>query len=202
MAKSKKRKTSSRRSSGIRLASGSQFKQFGIKALGVVTGLAAATAANKYLNKTDINGQTVTGLSGETSGYVVPAVMAAAGAYGATSIVKSEFLRNACVGVAAAGGAAIANKITKRNLVSLNGDDEVYRPLPGIGYAPKTYTPLPSNNTIATTYNPSPYAQPIGAVGEMSSQSYIDANGDTWQYVNDGSDQAAAIHGLGEVEIL
>lgn len=191
--KRKKRSTSAASRSTSYASKGGNLKALGMQTLGIVAGLAAGTLANKYLGRTDVNGQTITGMDGETSSYVTPAILSAAGIIGATN-VKGSFMKNACIGLAASGGASIVNQLTKRSLVALNGDDE-YTPLPGVGSY--DYAALPDNNELMTNYNPE--LQPVGGFGAAGE--YVDANGDTWQYVDDGSDAAAQVNGIEEVTI-
>ncbi len=107
---------------------------------GVALGLAVATALNTFLQKkTNLNGDTLVGLDGTTSKFVVPAGIGALGVIG-SQLVKGEFAKDVAVGVAAAGAAGLVNKLTEKAIVSLSGDEMI----PGLGDATPQYEQLPT----------------------------------------------------------
>lgn len=122
-----------------------------------VLGMAAGTAISNFLQKKDASGADVMGLSGETSDYVAPAIIAAAGVVGTHLTKSNDFVRQACIGLAAAGGAGLVNRLTNKAIVALNGNDAPVS-LPGFGST--EYVQLPGNNELATQYDPD--RQPIG----------------------------------------
>lgn len=105
---------------------------------GVTLGLAVATLAQNWLNKRNVNGETIMGLDGDTSGYVVPIAMGIAGVLG-NQLIKNDFAKDICTGVAAAGAAGLVNKATNKTIVALSGDEMI----PGLGDANVTYEQLP-----------------------------------------------------------
>lgn len=115
-----------------------------------LAGVAAGSYASGLIGKKDeVSGTDLLGLDGDTSNYVAPLVTAAAGGvlYAST---RDENIRNVAVGIMAAGGAKVVNKLAGKSLVSLNGTDEEQPVIvPGIG---DVYE-LPTENQWATTYN-------------------------------------------------
>lgn len=105
---------------------------------GVTIGLAVATIAQNWLSKRNSNGETVMGLDGDTTSYVVPVAMGIAGLLGG-QLIKNDFAKDICTGVAAAGAAGLVNKATNKAIVTLSGDEMI----PGLGDAETSYEQLP-----------------------------------------------------------
>lgn len=170
MAKRRSRRSASCGTSMSKTSSKKLLEKIGA----TVLGLAAGTVINNFLSKKDVNGSDIMGLSGDTSGYIAPAIVAAAGVFGVSFAKRNDFIKQACIGLAAAGGASLVNKVTNRTIVSLSGDDTV-APIPGVGAI--EYQQLPENNELMTSYNPN--LQPIGDVDkqgyEVSDEVAVDA---------------------------
>lgn len=109
---------------------------------GLTAGLAVSTCVNSFLQKkSGVNGdETMLGLSGDTSGYVIPAAIAILGLLG-SRYVNDDFAKNICYGAAAGGFAGIVNKVANKSIVALSGDDG--KPLPGLGATETAYQQLP-----------------------------------------------------------
>lgn len=81
---------------------------------GAMVGVAAGSALKKVLTPSS-EGE---GVSGNAKNYVVPTVILLAGAV-ASGMTNDKFLGSAALGMAAVGGASIANELTGRQLVTL-----------------------------------------------------------------------------------
>lgn len=130
------------------------YKSIATRALCIIGGMAAGTAIKNTIGKKDVSGTDLLGLSGETSAFTTPAIVAAAGV-AAMMMSKNQMLKDAGLGLVATGGAGILNAATGKTLVSLGDteDQPIVPLLPGIGDV-VTYDDLPSENEQVTTYNP------------------------------------------------
>lgn len=90
------------------------IKKTAIGVVGTLIGVAAGSAAKKALTSS----QSVEGLAGNAKNYIVPGIIFLGGAV-AAGMTNDEFLRPASLGMAAVGGASIANELAGKQLVSL-----------------------------------------------------------------------------------
>ena len=161
----------------------SSMKQGGKKALATVAGLAVGTGINVFLKKR----------IDTMPAYVSPLILAAVG-LGGFAYAQDDILKQASLGIAAAGGADALNQLVNKPIVSLAGSDNI--PLPGIGSA--EYYQLPDNNEILTDYNPK--LPPIGSVYE-DGQTYVNEDGEEFVYVDDAA-MPQSIEGVEEAVIV
>lgn len=103
------------------------WKETGIKMAGTFVGIAAGSAARKYISGSN----TVSGLFGGNTAkdYFVPGVLAAVGAV-VSATCKDEFIKAVGFGATSANGAAIVNQLVGRELVTLKG---LGNTMPGMG---------------------------------------------------------------------
>lgn len=127
-----------RRNRGLGSISGPATTNSLKKVGSLAVGMAIGTLVNNYLNKMSNNGETVTGLDGTTSRYLVPIVLGAAGVIG-NQMIKNDFGKDICTGVAVSGAASLINKATNKTIIALAGDEMI----PGLGDADVTYQQLP-----------------------------------------------------------
>ena len=103
------------------------WKETGMSALAVIGGVMVGTALKKALAKTT---ESVEGLAGQVSNYVVPAILTVGGV-AANGMTKNPILKNVALGVTAVGGAGVINEAMGRSVVALGNTGVVVgrRPL-------------------------------------------------------------------------
>lgn len=101
------------------------LKKTAVSVLGTLVGVAAGSAAKKVLSTST----TVEGLAGNAKNYIIPSILVAGGAV-AAGMTNDDFLRTASLGMAAVGGASIANEIAGKQLVSLGSASSMPRRIP------------------------------------------------------------------------
>lgn len=81
---------------------------------GVITGVVGGSVLKKALK----GSQTVQGVAGSASGFLIPTVVSVAGAV-LSGMTNDNFLKNASLGVTAVGGAGLINELCGREVVTL-----------------------------------------------------------------------------------
>lgn len=157
-------------------------KDFGMKAVGLMAGIALGTFAQKFIAKKDaVSGTDLLGLDGKTSKWTTPAILIAGGMAG-NALVKQPFLKNVFLGVGCAGGVKLVNTIAGSEKISLSGDEEAQAILPGVGEVlPQDYL-----ETSATTETPDGF-QING--DEEAGEVNFEGIGDTNYSLINGTDQ-------------
>ena len=152
MAEEKKRRKRRRATSGG--LGKVSVKDYGVKGLCLVGGLAVGSLVQKFVSKKDsVSGTDLLGLDGTASKIVAP--LATVGVGLATSLlVKEPHLKMVGLGIGAAGGLSLANNFLGENKISLGGDDEQV-PLPGVGNI-TNFDQLPSNYDLEKTFHETP----------------------------------------------
>ena len=154
MAEEKKRRK--RRRTASKGLSVDSVKNYGVKGLCIVAGLAAGSVVQKFVSKKDsVSGTDLLGLDGTASKVVAP--LATIGVGLATSLlVKEPHLKMVGIGISAAGGVSLANNFLGENKIALGGDDNI--PLPGVGNLGEitNFDQLPTNYDLEKTFHETP----------------------------------------------
>lgn len=182
-----------------------------IKRISALTGgLAAATIIQKWFNKSDAySGETVMGLDGNgaASKYLFPLGLGIAGFIG-HELSDNRFIKDACLGVAAAAGAQMINKIADKTIVALSGSDEDTsgQMIPGMGATDASYPQLPVDTAAAPPqYDVEPsYQQSVGEIAtEPTSEEATYEEGEAVQGFGDiVYEEGETVEGLGEIGFI
>lgn len=158
------------------------YKGVAMRGACILGGLIAGTYVKQFISKKGVNGTDLLGLEGSTSKIASPAIVTAAG-FAVNTMAKNPMLKDAALGMIAAGGAGILNAVSGKSIVSLSGTEdqpeEVLPQLPGLGADEERvmYDDLPTDNELLTTYHENmgdadeeyyeaEDGQPVGAVDE------------------------------------
>ena len=96
------------------------WKKTALNVAGVITGVVGGSILKKALN----GNQTIQGVAGNASGFMIPAVVSVAGAV-LSGMTDDNFLKNASLGVTAVGGAGFINELCGRDVVTLGATGNV-----------------------------------------------------------------------------
>lgn len=96
------------------------WKKTALNVAGVITGVVGGSILKNALN----GNQTIQGVAGNASGFLIPAVVSVAGAV-LSGMTDDNFLKNASLGVTAVGGAGFINELCGRNVVTLGATGNV-----------------------------------------------------------------------------
>lgn len=94
------------------------WKGTALNVAGVITGVVGGSVLKKALK----GSQTVQGVAGNASGFLIPTVVSVAGAV-LSGMTNDNFLKNASLGVTAVGGAGLINELCGREVVTLGATD-------------------------------------------------------------------------------